>query len=78
MKENENVKTSLKLRRILDNNLFILKIIQKAAPFRILIEMGSAPIIAILNFLTGTYLLRYIVNGLQDGTAFQKLLIRVA
>ena len=69
----ENEKPKITLRRIVSNNVYMLKLLHKASPGRIAIEMGIWSLEAIIGFFTWQYMLRYIVNGIEKGKGFYDL-----
>lgn len=66
-------KPKISFRRIVSNNLFMLKLLHKASPGRIFIEMSLWAIEALIGFFSWQYMLRYIVNGIDDGKSFSEL-----
>ncbi len=72
---NKEKKLKLPITRIISNNLFILRIIHKAAPGMIFLVIFFAALEAGLSFLTGPYLLRYVINGIGAGKSFSVLFL---
>jgi ATP-binding cassette subfamily B protein len=68
------VEINQKFKRTVSNNLYLLKLVQKASPARIWVSLSVVIINSIMNFITSTYLLRYIVNGYQKGMTFYDIL----
>ncbi len=64
------LKLKLPLRRIISDNLFVLRLINKASPGLLLVELGMIVLNAVMNFLSGTFLFRYAINGIQEGKNF--------
>ncbi|MBQ7936387.1 MAG: ABC transporter ATP-binding protein [Clostridia bacterium] len=60
-------KEKLPLKRTLSNNLFALRCIGKASPLYLALFLCSSFIYGILGFLEDGYLLRKIVNGIENG-----------
>ncbi len=60
-------------KRTWQNMFFALGIVWKCSPLRLIYHISSTIISALLGFLTGTWLTRYIFNGLQHGIAFNKV-----
>ncbi len=60
-------KKKLSLRRTLSNDLFALRCIGQASPLYLIVYLGSSLIYGLLDFLSGSFLLRQIVNGVQRG-----------
>lgn len=71
--EKKNEKPKISLRRTVANNLFMLKHLHRASPGRIAIEMGLWALEAIIGFFSWQYMLRYIVNGIEEGKGFYDL-----
>lgn len=65
--KNHTKKEKLSFKRTISNDVFALKTIWSASKCYLLVTFGSAIITAILGFLSETYLLRTIVNGVQSG-----------
>lgn len=70
-----NPDTKLPLKRIAANNLFMLKIIHKAAPKLLATNTLFHLFFSLADFFTGTLLLRYIINGIGNGLSFTNLCI---
>lgn len=66
-------KPKISFRRTVSNNLFMLKLLHKASPGRIAIEMGLWALEAVIGFFSWQYMLRYIVNGIEEGKGFYDL-----
>ena len=73
-KKTKEKKEKLSLKRTLSNNAFALKAIWLASPIYLIIYLGSSVIYGGLDFLSGTYLLRRIVNDVQRGTPISDVL----
>ncbi len=73
MRKKREKRLKLPLRRIASDNLFVLKMIRKSAPGLLLLRIGLISISAITNFLSGAYLLRYTINGIEDGKTFRDI-----
>ncbi|MBQ7319702.1 MAG: ABC transporter ATP-binding protein [Clostridia bacterium] len=61
-------KPRLKLSRVLSDNLFVLRIVHRAAPWYMPTYFGWSVFASLVNFLSGSYLLRVAVNKLQTPT----------
>lgn len=61
MKKKE--KKKLGFKRTAANNLFALKAIWEGSPSYLIVYLGSSVIYGVLGFLSETYLLRKVVNG---------------
>lgn len=59
--------------RIVSNNGFALRTIWCAAPVYMTVYLGSSLIYGLLGFLGETYILRYVVNGLEQGKALSDI-----
>ena len=67
-------KKRLPLLQTVANNLFALKMIAKASPLYLFVYLGSSFVYGILGFLSETYLLRRIVNGVESGEPIEDIL----
>lgn len=76
MKKKE--KKKLGFKRTAANNLFALKAIWEGSPSYLIVYLGSSVIYAVLGFLSQTYLLRKVVNGVQSGEDIGSLVTYVA
>ena len=77
-KDKKEKKKRLPLKRTVANNLFALKILWKSSPSYLIIYLGSSFIYGILGFLSETYLLQKIVNGIQAGEDIKALMLFVS
>lgn len=59
---------------VFSNNLFILKLINKASPGRLPFYLISIILEAATNFLFNVYLLRLVINSIQTGQPFSGIL----
>ena len=66
-KKKKAEKNRLTLRRTLSNDLFALRCIGQASPLYLVVYLGSSLIYGLLDFLSGSFLLRQIVNGVEEG-----------
>lgn len=66
---------ALSFRRVMSNNFFVLKIVQRIAPWYLLTYFLWSVLNAVMDFLGETYLLRYIVNSMEDGIQTEKILL---
>ena len=76
MKKKE--KKKLGFKRTAANNLFALKAIWEGSPSYLIVYLGSSVIYGVLGFLSETYLLRKVVNGVQSGEDIGSLVTYVA
>lgn len=77
-KNKKEKKKRLPLRQTVANNIFALKILWKGSPQYLAVYLGSSVVYGILQFLSDSYLLRLIVNGLQAGEDIKNILTYVA
>lgn len=56
------------------NNLYVLGMVQKASPWRLFLETLSVVLAVGTNFLFNVYLIRLVLNGVQQGVSFQEIL----
>ena len=66
-KKKKEKKKKLPLKRTISNNLFALRAIGIASPIYLTVYLGSSIVYGILDFLSESYLLRRIVNGIDAG-----------
>ena len=62
-------------KKIINNNLFLLKEVVVASPWRIPLELLSMISGCFFNVLVDVYLLRFVVNGIQKGIDFNSIII---
>lgn len=60
-------KKKLPLGRTLSNNLFALRCIWQASPLYLIVYLGSSFVYGALEFLSESYMLRRVVNGVETG-----------
>ena len=70
-------KQKLTNRKIISNNIFVLKMVHRAAPWYIPVYLGFNVLWAAANFLSSSYILRYVINGIQDGKTFSELVMAI-
>ena len=63
-KKKKAEKKKLSLRRTLSNDLFALRCIGQASPIYLIVYLGSSLVYGLLDFLSGSFLLRQIVNSM--------------
>lgn len=76
-KKAETKKNRQKVSRIIANNFFILKMIYQAAPVYLVFNLVWTGVWSVLDFLQDAFLLRYIINGVQEGKTFEQLLLYI-
>lgn len=59
------------LRRIIDNNLFFLKLIHKASPWFLSSSVVIMAVEACVEFVSDTFMLRFALNGINEGRPFR-------
>ena len=67
MKQKGDKKDKMPFKRIVSNNLFALKTIYAASRSYIFIFLASSILYGLIDFLTGSYLLRRVVDGISNG-----------
>lgn len=79
-KENKKKKDKKKMsvKRTWQNNLFALREVGKASPIYLAVYLGATVVYGLLDFFTGAYLLREIVNAVEAGEDLSGLVIYVA
>ena len=65
--DSKKTKKKIGFRRLVSNNLFALHTIWSASPVYMTVYLGSSLVYGLLGFLGETYVLRYVVNGLERG-----------
>ena len=73
-KEKKPKEKPLSFRRVMANNFFVLKIIWKTAPLYLPTWYLWSIFATLLDFFSETYMLRYVVNGLQDGLPTRRIM----
>ncbi|MBQ8235552.1 MAG: ABC transporter ATP-binding protein [Clostridia bacterium] len=68
-KDKKDNKKSMSLSQIVRYNLWALGVIHRAAPGRIAYEVFCNTFWGLLNFLLDSWLLRYVLNSFQEGSA---------
>lgn len=63
----------LKLRRVLQNNLYMLRMIRKAAPAYIVIDVILDLLWSVIEFFSGSFLLKVVVDHLEEGAPLGRL-----
>ena len=66
------------MKRTWQNNLFAIREIGKASPLYLAVYLGATVVYGLLEFFTGTYLLRKIVNAVEAGQELSGLVTYVA
>lgn len=59
------------LRKIIDNNLFFLKLIHKASPWFLSCSVVITAVEACVEFVSDTFMLRFALNGINEGRQFR-------
>ncbi len=57
------------------NMFFALGIVWRCSPLRLIYHITSTVLSALFSFMTGTWLTRYVFNGLQSGISFEKIAV---
>lgn len=73
MRKLQKVNKTLSMQRVLSNNLFLGKLIQKSSPSLIICSLTVAAFGAISVFISDVYLLRYALNGINQGKSFTQI-----
>ncbi len=73
MSENEK-SPKITLKEILQNNLYVLKIIAKGSPIKLVHAVLSTFVESLLAFFSVEYMLRYVVNGIQEGKSYEAIM----
>ena len=70
-------KPKLPLGKVLSDNIFVLKIVHRAAPWYMPTYFGWSVFGSIINFLSGSYLLRLVINKMQNPDALTSVLLYI-
>lgn len=73
-KEKKSKQDKLPMRRIVQNNLYMLGLIHRVDPWLIPLRLGMAVMVCITYFLGSTYLLQYTLNAVGKGKGFFDIL----
>jgi len=74
---NSETKNTPSWKHIINNNFYILKIIFKIVPELCFLLPIRIIVYSVIQFITNTWLLQYIINGFQDGMDFKKIILIV-
>ena len=66
-------KLKLPLRRIADNNLFMLKMIRGASPWLLGVGIIADILDTCMQFVFSTLILQYVINGISEGKCFEEI-----
>jgi len=77
-KDKKEEKKKISLKRTFSNNIFALREIWKASPLHLSIYIGSSVIYGLFDFLSGGYLLRRIVDGVESGEEIASIITYIA
>ena len=69
LKEKKKKEPKLKLSRVIDNNLYMLKILHKSAPWYIPIDFVLTLMFSVAEFFSGAFMLKVIVDALDETNA---------
>ena len=72
-KKNPKDNKKLPLKRVISNNLFMLKLINKGAPFTVFTLVAVTVLEALAGFISGSYMLRFALNGINEGKSFGEI-----
>ncbi len=76
-KKKESDKIKMPIRRIISNNIFVLRMVHRSVPGLLACEIIFAVLEAVTSFLTYTYMLRYALNGIAEGKSFSSIAVFV-
>ena len=76
-KKEKEKKPKLALGKVLSDNVFVLKMVHRAAPWYMPTYFGWSVFGSIVNFLSGSYLLRLVINHLQASKSLTAVLIYI-
>ena len=66
-------KLKLPIKRILDDNIFMLRLIHQASPGLLLAGIVTVTMHACAEFVSGTLVLRYTLNSINEGKSFAQI-----
>ena len=69
-KKKKSDKIKMPIRRIISNNIFMLRMAHRRVPGLLLCDIVVTVGAALTSFLTSTYMLRYALNGIAEGKSF--------
>ena len=69
-KTKKSKEQKLPMRRVVQNNLYMLRIIHSVDPWLIPLRLGMTTLVSATYFLGSTYLLQYVLNAVGEGTGF--------
>ncbi len=72
-KTDEKAAEKLPMRRILQNNLYVLRLIHKAAPWYMPVDMLLDLLWTVVEFLSGAFLLKVVVDRLEGDEPIERL-----
>lgn len=73
-KDKKQEQQKLPLRRVIQNNLFMLGMIHSVDPWLIPLRLGMSLFVSVTYFLGSTYLLQYVMNAIGEGKGFFEIL----
>lgn len=76
-RKKESSKLKMPIRRIVSNNIFMLRMAHRSVPGLLGSEIIFAVLGAVTSFLTYTYMLRYALNGIAEGKSFSSIAVFV-
>ena len=74
-KDKKQEQQKLPLRRVIQNNLFMLGMIHGVDPWLIPLRLGMSLFVSVTYFLGSTYLLQYVMNAIGEGKGFFEIFI---
>ena len=69
-KTKKSKEQKLPMRRVVQNNLYMLRIIHSVDPWLIPLRLGMTTLVSATYFLGSTYLLQYVLNAVGEGKGF--------
>lgn len=67
-------KDKIPMRKVLSNDLYILKMIAKGSPVKLIHAILYTFVESLLGFFSTEYMLRYVVNGIQEKKSFEAIM----
>ncbi len=73
MKKTENINDKLSTREVFLNNLYFWRLIQSSSPLLLGCSFAITALSALTTFISDVYLLRYALNGINEGKEYAQI-----
>ena len=74
-KENKEKKIKISLLRIISNNFYMLKMVQRLSKPLIAYTVFCSILFALMSFVSDSYLMRYALNGISEKKSFESIML---